>query len=479
MGFFDAPVGAVVERIRRGDMKSVDVVTRSLDLIRSRDGAFHSFISLQPERALARAKELDNLKQSERRELRLFGVPVAVKDNICTRDVPTTCASKILSNFVPPYDATVVDALVNAGAVIVGKTNMDEFAMGSSTETSHAGVTRNPNDPDHIPGGSSGGSAAAVAAGFVPLALGSDTGGSIRQPCSHCGVAGLKPTYGRVSRYGLVAFASSLDQIGPIASDVRDIGLLLSVISVPDKRDSTCAGRQFTDDDKLYAGDVRGLTVGVPAEYFSQGLSESVEKPIRSLMAALSDAGCRMVDVSLPNLGYGIATYYIICTAEASSNLARYDGVKYGYRTADPSSLFDMYAKTRAEGFGAEVKRRIMLGTYVLSSGYYDAYYLKAAKVRTLIASDFDKAFTRCDAVISPVTPAPAFKIGEKCDDPLQMYLTDIYTVSANLAGIPGISVPCGHAGDLPVGVQFMSPRWREDTLLRLGFAAQTMCKGS
>jgi aspartyl-tRNA(Asn)/glutamyl-tRNA(Gln) amidotransferase subunit A len=313
----------------------------------------------------------------------------------------------------------------------------------------------------------------------VPLALGSDTGGSIRQPCCHCGAAGLKPTYGRVSRYGLVAFASSLDQIGPIASDVRDIGLLLSVISVPDKRDSTCEGRQWQADDSLFTGGCRGLSIGVPREYFAEGLSEAVEKPIRSLMAKLSDAGCRMVDVSLPNLGYGIATYYIICTAEASSNLARYDGVKYGYRTAEASSLLEMYTRTRAEGFGAEVKRRIMLGTYVLSSGYYDAYYLKAARVRTLIAADFDKAFARCDAVISPVTPAPAFAMGEKCDDPLQMYLTDIYTVSANLAGIPGISVPCGTAGGLPVGVQFMAPRWREDTLCKLGFAAQTMCGGS
>ena len=479
MTFFDEPVAEVVAKLLRGNGNSRDLVERAIGRIRESDGRIHSFISVQPEAALSRAQELDKLPAGAKNSMPLFGIPVAVKDNICTQDVATTCASKILENFVPPYNATVVEALTAAGAVIVGKTNLDEFAMGSSTENSYFGATKNPNNPDYIPGGSSGGSAAAVAAGFVPLAIGSDTGGSIRQPCCHCGVAGLKPTYGRVSRYGLVAFASSLDQIGPIAMDVRDIGLLLSVISNLDKRDSTCAGKQFASEPGLYTGGVSGLTVGVPAEYFSEGLSPDVRRLIESAMAKLKNAGCKIVNVSLPNLGYGIATYYIVCTAEASSNLARYDGVKYGFRAKDPKSLTDMYQSTRREGFGAEVKRRIMLGTYVLSSGYYDAYYLKAARVRTLISRDFDTAFAKCDAVISPVAPSPAFKIGEKCDDPLQMYLTDIYTVSANLAGIPGISVPCGKVGGLPVGVQFMAPKWREDTLIKLGFAVQEMTKSN
>jgi aspartyl-tRNA(Asn)/glutamyl-tRNA(Gln) amidotransferase subunit A len=358
---------------------------------------------------------------------------------------------------------------------MVGKTNLDEFAMGSSTENSFFGATRNPHRTTHIPGGSSGGSAAAVAAGFVPAALGSDTGGSIRQPSSHCGVVGLKPTYGRVSRYGLVAFASSLDQIGPIANDVRDIGALLEVISIADKRDSTNAGKQFVNAPSLYSGNAEGLTIGVPKEYFGESLSGPVRERIESLMGKLSNAGAKFVDVTLPNVSHAIAVYYIVCTAEASSNLARFDGVKYGYRSARKSSLSEMYEATRQEGFGAEVKRRIMLGTYVLSSGYYDAYYLKAAKVRTLIARDFDNAFSQCDAVISPVAPTPAFALGDKCDDPLTMYLTDIYTVSANLAGIPGISVPCATIDGLPVGVQFMAPKWREDTLLKIGFAVQSV----
>jgi aspartyl-tRNA(Asn)/glutamyl-tRNA(Gln) amidotransferase subunit A len=382
----------------------------------------------------------------------------------------------MLKNFASPYDAAVVEALEEAGAVIIGKTNMDEFAMGSSTETSAGGITRNPHRHDHIPGGSSGGSAAAVAAGFIPAALGSDTGGSIRQPCSHCGVAGLKPTYGRVSRYGLVAFASSLDQIGPISRDVRDLGRLLSVISRPDARDSTCAGLNFHDSESLYDQEVKGLKIGVPKEYFSEGLGDGVRSCLDELMSRLCSLGIELVDVSLPNVGDAVAAYYIICTAEASSNLARYDGVKYGYRRSDARSLGDMYRCTREEGFGAEVKRRIMLGTYVLSSGYYDAYYLKAAKVRTIITRGFENAFENCDAILSPVTPGPAFKIGEKCDDPLQMYLTDIYTVSANLAGIPGLSVPCGKAQGLPVGAQFMAPKWREDILLKLGFTAQQAC---
>jgi len=474
MSFFNEPISKIVDKIRSAELSSSRIVADCFDRIRAGDGDIHAFISTHPQEALKRAEAIDALNASEKSRLPLCGIPVAIKDNICTRDIPTTCASKMLSNFLPPYSATVVTALEEAGAVIVGKTNLDEFAMGSSTENSFYGVTRNPHNPAHIPGGSSGGSAAAVAAGFVAAALGSDTGGSIRQPASHCGVAGLKPTYGRVSRYGLVAFASSLDQIGPIASDVRDIGSLLEVIATTDKRDSTCAGKPFFNDPALYCGNARGLTIGIPKEYFAEGLSEPVRRLVESFMAKLKDRGAKLVDVTLPYVSHAIAAYYIICTAEASSNLARFDGVKYGHRSTRGSTLSDMYDKTREEGFGAEVKRRIMLGAYVLSSGYYDAYYLKAAKVRTLIARDFDNAFSCCDAVISPVAPTPAFAIGEKCDDPLTMYLTDIYTVSANLAGIPGISVPCGNVDGLPVGAQLMAPKWREDTLLRLGFAAQT-----
>jgi aspartyl-tRNA(Asn)/glutamyl-tRNA(Gln) amidotransferase subunit A len=477
MFFFDGPVRDVVRRVREGELQSVDIVARSLDKIAAGDGDVRSFVSVGRERALRRAAELDALDGKERDAMPLLGIPVAVKDNICTKGVPTTCASKSLENFVPPYDAAVVEALEGAGAVVVGKTNLDEFAMGSSTETSFFGPTRNPHDRSRIPGGSSGGSAAAVAAAMVPVALGSDTGGSIRQPCSHCGVAGLKPTYGRVSRYGLVAFASSLDQIGPVAGYVEDLGLLLSVISAADARDSTCTGRPFADAPTIYSSDLPGMTIGMPREYFGDGLSEGVAGLLQGLVERLREAGARTVDISLPTLRHAIAAYYILCTAEASSNLARYDGVKYGYRSPGAATLGEMYAATRAEGFGAEVKRRIMLGTYVLSAGYYDAYYLKAAKVRTLIARDFQGAFEKCSVILSPVAPTPAFKLGEKCDDPLQMYLTDIYTVSANLAGIPGLSVPCGFCDGLPVGAQFMAPAWREDLLLHAGYAAEQAVK--
>ena len=475
MAFLGMGVSRLVEKIRRKEIGCLEAVKSSLDLISEKDGSLHSFISVQEEEAIARAKALDSLPDEQKEKMPLLGVPLAVKDNICTEGTATTCGSRMLQDFKPPYNAAVVEMLLEAGAVIAGKANLDEFAMGSSTETSFFGVTRNPVDQERIPGGSSGGSAAAVGAGLVPAALGSDTGGSIRQPCSHCGVAGLKPTYGRVSRYGLVAFASSLDQIGPIASDVRDLGLLLSVISGADKRDSTCAGKPFADSASLYSGDIRGLRIGLPAEYFGEGLTDEVRKPILETVGRLKKSGAVVEDVSLPNVSFAIATYYIICTAEASSNLARYDGVKYGFRSGGSSNLIDMYSETRKQGFGEEVKRRIMLGTYVLSSGYYDAYYLKAARVRTLIKEDFERAFQKCDILISPVTPAPAFKLGEKLHNPLQMYLTDIYTVSANLAGIPALSVPCPFAEGLPVGVQFMAPHWREDTALRMAFAVQEM----
>jgi aspartyl-tRNA(Asn)/glutamyl-tRNA(Gln) amidotransferase subunit A len=477
MPFFETTIAEAVARMASGAQRCTDTTSRSLALIEKNDGAIHSFLYINREQALRRAETLDRLPPEEKRRLPLFGIPMAVKDNICTLGMPTTCASKMLEGFMPPYDATVVEALQAAGTVIIGKTNMDEFAMGSSTENSAFGPTYNPNDRERIPGGSSGGSVAAVTAGFVPGALGSDTGGSIRQPASHCGVVGLKPTYGRVSRYGLVAFASSLDQIGPIASDVRDIGRLLEVISLADERDSTNARKQFCDDPSMYDGKLATLRIGLPREYFGEGLSDGVRRAVMELIDKLKSSGATTVEVSLPNVNYAVATYYIICTAEASSNLARYDGVKYGHRAGDPTSLGDLYTETREEGFGAEVKRRIMLGTYVLSSGYYDAYYLKAARARTLISRDFENAFASCDCIISPVTPTPAFKLGEKTSDPLEMYLSDIYTVSANLAGIPGISVPCGKSDGLPVGVQFMAPQWHESTLLKAAYAAQTLSR--
>ncbi len=478
MSFFNETVSAIVDKIKNGELTSVEVVEKSFKEIEERDGVINAFISIQKENALKRAADLDKLPIEEKAKLPLLGIPIAVKDNICTKGTPTTCASKILGDFTPPYDAHVVEKLKSAGAVIVGKANLDEFAMGSSTENSSKGITRNPKNTDYIPGGSSGGSAAAVGADFVPLSLGSDTGGSIRQPASHCGVVGLKPTYGRVSRYGLVAFASSLDQIGPMSNDVRDSGLLLSVISGEDKRDSTNAGIDFIHDDDLYTEDLKGMKIGIPKEYFGEGISDSVRSSVENVIKELKNRGAETVDVSLPNVKYAIATYYIICTAEASSNLARYDGVKYGKRAENPDSLLDMYKRTRQEGFGDEVKRRIMLGTYVLSSGYYDAYYLKGAKVRTLISQDFNNVFESCDAIVSPVTPTAPFKLGEKIDDPLQMYLTDIYTVSANLAGIPAISIPCGDDNGLPIGVQFMAPKWKEDTLLKLGYATQSALSG-
>jgi len=481
MAFFGRSIYDIVSGTRSGETSCHEVVARALGLIEEQDGKFNSFISVHKETALKTAGDLDKLPQSERGKMPLYGVPVAVKDNICVSGAATTCASKMLSNFVPPYDAAAVEALKKAGAVIVGKTNLDEFAMGSTSESSIFGPTRNPVDTQKIPGGSSGGSAAALRAGFVPAALGTDTGGSIRQPSAHCGAVGLKPTYGRVSRYGLAALASSLDHIGPMANDVRDIGLLLSVISEADKRDSTCANIPFVDSADNYSGDVKGLRVGMPAEYFENGLSNEVRGHIESLVERLKERGARIVDISLPNVKHATAAFYVICAAEASSNMARYDGVKFGFRAQGTKTLDDMYMETRAQGFGSEVKRRIMLGTYVLSSGNYGDYYLKACRVRTLVCRDFVNAFNSCDLVISPVTPAPAFNIGEKSGDPIAMYFMDTckkFTVSANLAGIPAISVPCGVCDTLPVGVQFMAPQWREDLLLRAAYAVQTLCSG-
>jgi aspartyl-tRNA(Asn)/glutamyl-tRNA(Gln) amidotransferase subunit A len=399
------------------------------------------------------------------------GIPLAIKDNLCTKGIRTTCSSKILGNFVPPYESAVTTALAEQNYVLTGKTNLDEFAMGSSTENSGFHTTRNPWDTERIPGGSSGGSAAAVAADECIAALGSDTGGSIRQPAALCGVVGLKPTYGRVSRYGLVAFASSLDQIGPITKNVRDAALLLNIISGKDMKDSTSAPIDVPDFTAGLGQKITGLRIGIPKEYFIEGMDPEVETLVRAAIKQLETLGAVPVEVSLPHSGYAVATYYLLATSEASSNLARYDGVKYGFR-AEGKDLLDMYMQTRSQGFGPEVKRRIMLGTYALSSGYYEAYYKKAQQVRTLIKDDFDQAFKNVDLIVTPTTPTPAFRLGEKTDDPLQMYLADIFTISVNLAGVPGISIPCGFAsGNLPVGLQIIGRHFDEATVLKAAYA--------
>ncbi len=424
----------------------------------------NAFITLFEERALEQARAIDRKRQAGKQTGRLAGMVVAVKDNIVIKGAPTTCASKILGRYDSPYNATVVERLLAEDAVILGKTNMDEFAMGSSNENSAFGVVKNPHDPERVPGGSSGGSAVAVAAGLVDAALGSDTGGSIRQPASFTGTYGIKPGYGRVSRYGLVAFGSSLDQIGVFANDPAVSALVLEVISGHDNKDSTSAAvPSFSAKSN---GDVSGLKIGVPAEYFQEGLDPVIEKGVRALIDDMAGAGAEIVDISLPMTDYAVSIYYIIATAEASSNLSRFDGVRYGRRAEEPADLTDMYARTRNEGFGDEVKRRIMLGTYVLSAGYYDAYYNKAMRVRRLLKENFDEAFKKCDVILSPTTPSTAFRFGEKIDDPLSMYLQDIYTVSANLAGISAISIPAGKDADgLPFGIQAQAPPFNEHVL--------------
>ena len=401
----------------------------------------------------------------------ILGVPLAIKDNMCTRGILTTCSSNILHNFIPPYESTVTSRLLSQGYILVGKTNLDEFAMGSSTENSGFFTTKNPWNFETIPGGSSGGSAAAVAADECIAALGSDTGGSIRQPAALCGVVGLKPTYGRISRYGLVAFASSLDQIGPITKDVRDSSILMNVIAGHDPLDSTSAPVPLPDFTAVLDKDIKGMKIGIPKEYFIEGMNVEVERAVTEAIRQLESLGAIPVEVSLPNTGYAIATYYILATSEASSNLARYDGVKYGFRAAG-KDLMDMYVRTRAQGFGAEVKRRIMLGTYALSSGYYEAYYRKAQQVRTLIKKDFEDAFKKVDVIATPTSPTAAFKVGEKTADPLQMYLSDIFTISVNLAGVPGISIPCGETSDnLPIGLQLIGKHFDEEAILQVAYA--------
>ena len=408
---------------------------------------------------------------SKEKKGKLAGIPVLIKDNICVKGEETTCASRILKGFKPPYDATVTKRLKAEGASLIGKSNMDEFAFGSSCETSCYGPTKNPWDLERIPGGSSGGSAAAIAADETILALGSDTGGSIRQPASLCGVVGLKPTYGRVSRYGLIAFASSLDQIGPITKDVKDAALMLGVMAGHDEMDSTSVDTSVPDYTKSLVKDVKGLRIGVPKEYFVEGIDKEVEASVRKAIDILRGLGAEVTDITLPHTQYAISTYYIVAPAEASSNLARFDGVQYGLRVDSAQDLIDMYIKTRSKGFGSEAKRRILLGTYCLSTGYYDAYYLKAQKVRTKIKEDFDNAFKSCDCIITPTSPTPAFKIGEKTDDPLSMYLSDIFTISANLAGLPAMSIPCGFSKDnLPIGLHILAKPFDEETIFRVAY---------
>jgi len=466
--------------LANGETSCRDIICSSLDAIERREPDVRAFLSVRErDELLAEAQAVDERRGRGETVGILAGLPVAVKDNICTRGTATTCASKMLEHFVPPYDATVVDRLRAADGIVIGKTNMDEFAMGSSTENSAMQVTRNPHDPERVPGGTSGGSAAAVAAGECALALGSDTGGSIRQPGSFCGVVGMKPTYGRVSRYGLIAYASSLDQIGVLTRDVADAALLMGVIAGHDPHDSTSLEADVPD----YLGGLEPGTkfrIGVPKEYYGPGVDEEVRTRVEVAIELLKDDGHTVAPVSLPNTEYAVPAYYIIACAEASSNLARYDGCHYGLRAPDQDNIIDLMSETRGQGFGPEVKRRIMLGTYALSAGYYDAYYLKAAKVRRLIADDFAAAFQSCDAVIHPVAPTPAYKIGEKVDDPLAMYLGDIFSVTANLAGIPAVSIPCGRtAGGLPIGVQLAAGPLGESTVLTLARRLETLLAGA
>src|ERR1035441_7070941 len=472
-------IGRVREGLLSRRFSAVELAGEALRYAQAENPKTNAYLHFSPERALAAAKSVDEQIARGEDPGPLAGVPVAVKDVILTEGVRTTCGSKLLANYVPPYDATAVVRLEQAGGVIIGKTNCDEFAMGSSTENSAFGPVRNPVAPDRVPGGSSGGSAAAVAQGTAVVALGSDTGGSIRQPASFCGVVGVTPTYGRVSRYGLTAFASSLDHIGPFARTVKDSATLLRVIGGRDVRDSTSAEAPVPDYTALLDGNVKGLKLGLPREYLRELMSETGDLISRGV-GVLQSLGCQIREISLPSTDYAIACYYIICTAEASSNLARYDGVRYTFRSPMSDTLSDMYRNTRGEGFGAECKRRIMLGTYVLSAGYYDAYYLKAQKVRTLIARDFANAFQEVDAIVAPVSPFPAFKLGEKVDDPLAMYLSDIFTITGSLAGIPCMSVPCGKtASGLPVGMQILTRHFDETTMFRLADAFEAHCRAA
>ena len=478
MTAFPRSVRAIREEVATGRVSAVEICRSHLDRIETANPRLNAFNTVAREHALASAEAVDRRRSAGEPLGPLAGVPVALKDNICVRGVRTTASSKILDRFVPPYDATIVARLEAAGAVLVGKTNCDEFAMGSSNENSAYGPVGNPWDTARTPGGSSGGSAAAVAARLVPLAFGSDTGGSIRQPASFCGILGLKPTYGRVSRYGLIAFASSLDQIGPMTLTAADAALALSVVAGSDPADATTAPERVPDFSAALSGNVAGIRIGVPRAFISNGVDADVLAAVETALDTLRSAGATLVDIELPHAQYAIPAYYMVAMAEASSNLARYDGVRYGHRAdiGAGGTLQEMYSRSRDEGFGTEVKRRIMLGTYVLSAGYYDAYYLKAQQVRTLLRRDYENAFERVDVVAMPTSPTPAFRLGEKTDDPLQMYLTDIFTVSANLAGMPAISMPCGlTSGRLPVGLQLTGRMFDEATLLRAADAYERL----
>ncbi len=470
MDFLTDNIENLRARMTSGETTARAVAESSLGAAEKLNDTLNAFLQIDRAGALRHSEELDAAADDSRGAL--AGIPIAIKDNICVRGLQASCGSRILGAYQPPYNATAVERLNAAGAVIIGKTNCDEFAMGSSNENSAFGPVRNPWDTERVPGGSSGGSAAAVAAGIVPVALGSDTGGSVRQPASLCGIVGLKPTYGRISRYGLVAFGSSLDQIGIFGRNARDIGAVLGVIAGRDTHDATTSDIPVPNYKSEIERDLKGARIGVPRELFGEGLDSEVRASVEGVIEGYRELGAEIVDIELPHAKYCIAVYYIIATAEASSNLARFDGVRYGFRAEESPELRAMYRRTRDEGFGAEVKRRIMLGTYVLSSGYYEAYYRKAQQVRTLLKRDFEQAFTQCEAILTPTTPTTAFLLGEKTDDPLSMYLNDIYTCTANLVGIPGISLPCGlSGGGLPIGFQLIGTYWSEATLLRLAHA--------
>lgn len=466
--------------LRSGELTAVQAAEAYLASIRENDPSIRAYLSVLEEKAMGQAAETDRRRARGETLSPLSGVPVGIKDNICTKGVTTTCASRMLEQFIPPYNAHVIEKLEEAGAVTLGKLNMDEFAMGSSTENSFFQITHNPRDPSRVPGGSSGGSAAAVAANEAAFALGSDTGGSIRQPAAFCGVVGMKPTYGTVSRYGLVAFASSLDQIGPLTRDVADSAMVMDCIAGHDSRDSTSIRMDKLPYASQLGQDIRGIKIALPEEFFGEGLSEDVRKGIQLAARRFQDLGAEIVRVSMPALTHALPAYYIISSAEASSNLARFDGIRYGYRSPDYEDISSLYKNSRSEGFGEEVKRRIMLGTFALSSGYYDAYYKKALQVRTLITRDYSRIFAACDCILSPVAPTTAYKIGEKTANPLEMYLGDIYTVPVNIAGLPGLSMPCAAASDgMPVGMQLIGPAFSEPLLYRVGYAYETDCQPS
>ncbi|MCM3361290.1 Asp-tRNA(Asn)/Glu-tRNA(Gln) amidotransferase subunit GatA [Niallia sp. MER TA 168] len=471
MSLFDQKMTDLQELLHKKEISVTDLVKESYNRIKDVDGKVQAFLTLDEENPLSQASVLDSKLVNGEHSGSLFGMPIGIKDNIVTKDLRTTCSSKILENFQPIYNATVMDKLQAAGAITIGKLNMDEFAMGSSTENSYYQKTKNPWNLETVPGGSSGGSAASVAAGEVLFSLGSDTGGSIRQPAAFCGVVGLKPTYGRISRFGLVAFASSLDQIGPITRTVEDNAFLLNAISGLDPMDSTSANVEVPDFTKGLTGDIKGMKIAVPKEYLAEGVNETVRQSVLDALKVLEKLGATWEEVSLPHSKYALATYYLLSSSEASANLSRFDGVRYGYRADNVETLIDLYKRSRAEGFGDEVKRRIMLGTFALSSGYYDAYYKKAQKVRTLIKKDFEDVFEKYDVIIGPTTPTPAFKLGENVDDPLTMYANDILTIPVNLAGVPGISVPCGFSNGLPLGLQIIGKHFDEASVYKVAYA--------